>query len=128
MQRVHKAALYITSDGTPTATHVSATRRLSPSLGLTGTGVPGRENCGKMDRQGRPSPLASSFTGRHTSGLFQRGYVKSTDYQSPDAILTVYATMLHRVCKELEYRLDVSSDTKVAHTEVCYDTLKGLRV
>jgi hypothetical protein len=32
-----------------------------PSLGLTGTGVPGRENYGKMDWQRRPSPLATSF-------------------------------------------------------------------
>ena len=135
VQRVHKVScldkqkLYTVPQKAHPQPHMFLQDEDPPtSLGLTGTGVPGRENYGKMDWQRRPSPLATSFTGLHTSGLLSEGLCHECCLPATECDLPRVRLPCPRVCKELGYRLDLARDTKVACTEVCYGTLKILRV
>lgn len=77
------ATLCSTSYLAPTTIHYSATRRRSPSLGFTSTGVPGREISDKwISREGRLHwpPRSPDLT---SLGFFMWDYVKNTLCQSP---------------------------------------------
>ena len=67
------ATLCSTSDLAPTATHYTAKRRRSSSLGFTSTCVPRQEISGKMDWQKKPNPLAPSFPEQNTAGFLHVG-------------------------------------------------------
>jgi hypothetical protein len=68
-----------------------------------------------MDRQSRPTALASSFSGHNTTGLRHVGYVKIIVYQSPvagiddlrkgitDMIINMHADMPLRIWQKREY-------------------------
>jgi hypothetical protein len=61
---------YFRLDVSPTTPQYLATWRCSPSLESTSTDVTGHDISGKIDRQRRPAPVASSFPGRNISGPF----------------------------------------------------------
>jgi hypothetical protein len=84
----------------------------------------------EVDRQRRPDPLASSFTGHNTPGIPHKGsrqenFLPSTvteiddlKKRITDSIMTVHADMFHRTWQELAHGLHIIRPTKGAHTEV----------
>jgi hypothetical protein len=81
----------------------------------------------EVDRQRRPDPLASSFTGHNTTGIPRKVMSRKLSLPSTvteiddlkrritDSTMTVYADMLLRTWQELAYRMHLVRST---YTEV----------
>jgi hypothetical protein len=101
-----------------------------PHWGFTSTGVPGRETAKEVDRQRRPEPLASSFTGHTTTGILHKGSCQENFFPTTvtetdnlrsritDSTTTVHAGMFHRTWQELAYGLNTFRPTKGDQTEM----------